>query len=91
MDPRHVFFVARKNNHTRHRVLEEEPLPQHSNILSDQIIEMEVFYSHQKYTGHLKRIEVWDEDNDKVIALLTNHMTFGVTIIAAIYMDRWQI
>jgi hypothetical protein len=34
---------------------------------------------------------VWDEENEKVIVLLTNHMTFGSTTIAAIYKDRWQI
>jgi len=52
---------------------------------------MEGFYSRQKYPGHLRRIEVWDEENEKVILLLTNHMVFGSTTIAAIYKDRWQI
>ena len=53
----------------------------HRNILSDQIIELEGFYSHQKYPGALRRVEVWDEENEKVIVLLTNHMTFGSTTI----------
>jgi hypothetical protein len=48
-------------------------------------------YSHQQYPGQLRRLEVWDEENEKVIVLLTNHMTFGTTTIAAIYKDRWQI
>lgn len=86
-----VFFVTRQKDNARYRVVEERPLPKHRNILSDQVIEMEVFYSHQKYPGSLRRIEVWDEENEKVIVLLTNHMTFGATTIAAIYKDRWQI
>lgn len=71
--------------------MEERNIPKYRNILKDQIIEMEGFYSRQKYPGHLRRIEVWDEENEKVILLLTNHMVFGSTTIAAIYKDRWQI
>lgn len=82
--------LARKDN-ARYRILEDKPIPKHRNILSDQIIEPEGFYSHQKYPGNLRRIEVWDEENEKVIVLLTNHMNFGSTTIAAIYKDRWQI
>jgi len=86
-----VYFVTRQKDNTRYRVLEKRPLPKHRNILSDQIIQMEGFYTHQKYPGTLRRIEVWDEENEKVIELLTNHMTFGSTTISAIYRDRWQI
>jgi len=71
--------------------LEDRPVPRNRNILSDQIIELEGFYSHQKYPGSLRRLEVWDEENEKIIVLLANHMTFGATTIAAIYKDRWQI
>jgi IS4 transposase len=34
---------------------------------------------------------VWDADNEQVIVLLTNHLRFGSSTIAAIYKDRWQI
>ena len=86
-----VFFVTRQQDNARYAVVEERPLPRHRNILSDQIIELEGYYSHRKYPGRLRRVEVWDEENSKVITLLTNHMTFGSTTIAAIYKDRWQI
>jgi hypothetical protein len=86
-----VFFVTRQKDNARYHVLEEKPLPMNRNVLVDQLIELEVFYSHQKYPGPLRRLEIWDEENEKVIVLLTNHMTFGATTIAAIYKDRWQI
>jgi len=86
-----VFFVTRQKDNARYRVLEDRPVPRNRNILSDQIIELEGFYSHQKYPGSLRRLEVWDEENEKIIVLLANHMTFGATTIAAIYKDRWQI
>ena len=34
---------------------------------------------------------VWDDENVREIVLLTNHLDFGATTIAAIYRDRWQI
>lgn len=86
-----VSFVTRQKENARYLILEERAIPKHRNILCDQIIEMEGFYSHQKHPGHLRRVEVWDEENERVIVLLTNHMTFGATTIAAIYKDRWQI
>ncbi len=86
-----VFFVTRQKGNADYRVLEEKHLPRHRNILRDQVIKMAGFYTYKKYPGLLRRIEAWDEENEKVIVLLTNHMTFGSTTIAAIYKDRWQI
>jgi hypothetical protein len=34
---------------------------------------------------------VWDEKKQEEVVLLTNHLQFGATTIAAIYKDRWQI
>jgi len=39
----------------------------------------------------LRRIVVWDPKKEEEIVLLTNHLTFGATTIAAIYKDRWEI
>jgi IS4 transposase len=39
----------------------------------------------------LRRVAVWDSENDRQIVLLTNHLDFGSTTISAIYKDRWQI
>jgi len=36
-------------------------------------------------------VVVWDEENEREIVLLTNHLKFGATTISAIYKDRWQI
>jgi IS4 transposase len=41
--------------------------------------------------GPLRRIVVWDADNEREIVLLTNLLDFGATTIAAIYKERWQI
>ena len=39
----------------------------------------------------LRKIIVWDAEHEREIVLLTNHLDFGATTIAAIYKDRWEI
>ena len=39
----------------------------------------------------MRRLDVWDEENKRIFILLTNHLTFGATTVAATYKDRWQI
>ncbi len=34
---------------------------------------------------------MWDDTNKKTVVFITNHLVFGVTTIALIYRDRWQI
>jgi IS4 transposase len=86
-----VYFVTRLKDNADFMVVEERSVPERRTILRDQIIQLEVFYSRQKYPEVLRRIEVWDEDNSQVVVLLTTHLGFGSTTIASIYKDRWQI
>lgn len=66
-------------------------IPKNSNILKDEIIQFNGTVTSEKCDYDLRRIEVWDEENQQVIVLLTNHLTFGSTTIALIYKERWQI
>ena len=38
-----------------------------------------------------RRVEVWDEEQQRTLVFLTNHLKFGATTIAAIYKDRWKV
>ena len=42
-------------------------------------------YAVDKCDRELRHIEVWDEENQRMIALLTNHLSFDSTTIAALY------
>lgn len=86
-----TFFVTRERGNANFQVVNENPVPQNRNILKDQIIGLGEFYSKRRYPYFLRRIEVWDEKNSRVVVLLTNHFGFGATTISAIYKDRWQI
>jgi len=86
-----VFFVTRLKSNANYEVIKDCPLPQHSNVLTDQLIRFTGYQSRQKFPGLLRRVVVWDEDNQREIELLTNHLRFGATTIGRIYRDRWEI
>jgi len=86
-----VYFVTRQRDNAYFKVVEQRIVPKNRNILRDELISFQKYYSKKLCPNALRRIEVWDEENDKVIVLLTNHLGFGATTIAAIYKDRWQI
>lgn len=86
-----VFFVTRPKGNADYEVVEQRGVPRNRNILKDESISFAGYYAKLKGPAVLRRIEVWDEENKKVMVLLTNHFTFGSTTIASIYKDRWQL
>jgi len=86
-----VYFVTRMKTNAEYEVVEARTVPQHSNILSDEIIRLSGVGAWNKCPHLLRRIVVWDAKNEREIVLLTNHLEFGATTIAAIYKDRWEI
>ena len=86
-----IFFVTRQKSNAAYRVVDENKVPQNRNILKDQIIEFTGYYAKKDCPHLLRRIEVWDQEFNRTLVLLTNHLKFGATTVAAIYKDRWQI
>lgn len=87
---RGVYFVTRLKSNAVYEVVEERRIPQNSNILQDRIIRLSGSAG-EKCRHHLRVVTVWDEEKDRYIDLLTNHLEFGATTISSIYKDRWQI
>ncbi len=86
-----IYFVTRMKSNATYDVVQKNPLPQNSNILKDEIIQFNGPVTSEKCEYDLRRIEVWDEKNQTILVLLTNHLRFGSTTIARIYKERWQI
>ena len=86
-----VWFVTKMKQQLVYQVVaEQEPLAQRK-ILRDQTILLSSAKARRECKQQLRRLEVWDEQKQEVVVLLTNHLKFGATTIAAIYKDRWQI
>jgi hypothetical protein len=86
-----IFFVTRLKENAAYEVLEEFPVPANRGVLADQIIRLTGAPAQSDCPCLLRRVVVWDADNQREIVLLTNLLTFGATTIAAIYKERWQI
>jgi hypothetical protein len=86
-----VFFVTRLKDNAAYEVIQDYSVPMHSNVLQDQDIRFTGFQTSYKYPEQLRRVVVWDQENEKEVELLTNHFDFGATTIGQIYRDRWEI
>jgi hypothetical protein len=86
-----VWFVTRAKDNMKYRVVKNRRLPGRGNVLKDQQIILTGYYSAQKCSRCLRRIVVWDAENERQIVLLTNHMDFAASTISGIYKERWQI
>jgi len=86
-----VYFVTRLKDNAVYEAVGEREVPQNRNILKDEMIELRGPKAIEKCPHPLRRIEVYDPENKKILVFLTNHMTLGATTIAAIYKDRWKI
>ena len=86
-----VYFVTRLKDNAQYEVLEDLPLPQNRPIRADQLIELTGVKAKKKCPFILRRVVVWDEENQREIVLLTNNLELGASTIGDIYKDRWQI
>lgn len=86
-----IFFVTRMKDNAIYEVVEKRDVLQRKNILSDQFIRFTGVGAEKKCPHILRRVVVWDEENQRQIVLLTNHSSFAASTISAIYKDRWEI
>ena len=86
-----VFFVTRMKDNTDYGVVERRAVPERSTIQRDEIIFLYKVARGGVPDLFLRRIEVWDEAQQRTLVFLTNHRRFAASTIAAIYKSRWQI
>jgi hypothetical protein len=92
LDRQGVFFLSRLRNDAKYRVeRQHETPPTHVHILKDEDIVLEGWRQLGKEGLRLRRIEVWLEDKQEILVLVTNHSRLAASTIAAVYRDRWRI
>jgi len=91
-DSNKVFFVIRHKENLKFTVVKENELPdnRHQHILQDEIIEL-TGKTKGKYPKKLRRIALWDDKNQQVIELITNHLKWSCNTIGELYKSRWDI
>jgi hypothetical protein len=85
-----VFFVTRLKDNAAYIVVENRPLPHRKGLLRDQVI---CFYQQARdgQECYFRRIEFYDEEQDRVLVFVTNHLTLAAATVAEVYKQRWQI
>jgi IS4 transposase len=85
-----VYFVTRMKDNADYLVVEDRGLPHRRGLLRDQVI---CFYQQARdgQECYFRRIEFYDEEQDRVLVFVTNHMTLAAATVAEVYKQRWQI
>jgi hypothetical protein len=91
LDAQGVFFVTRLKENADYGVVERRPVPARTAVRRDEIIFLYKAARGGNLDLFLRRIEVWNEEQKRVLVFVTNHRGFAASTIAAIYRQRWQI
>jgi IS4 transposase len=85
-----VYFVTRLKENADYGVVEKREVPQGRGVLRDEVIFLYKL-AQTDQDVYFRRIESYDEERDRVLVFLTNHLELAAATIAAIYKERWQI
>lgn len=86
-----VFFVTRMKDNAVYEAIDKPRESSHPSIRKDEQIVLMGAGAEEKCPHILRRVVVWDEQNQRELVLLTNHLKFAASTIAAVYKEGWQI
>jgi hypothetical protein len=88
-----VYFVIRHKENLQFTTIKENELSddRDQNILKDEVIELKSKVSKGKYPQKLRRVVVWNDENEQTIEIITNQMSWSANTISELYKSRWQI
>jgi len=86
-----VGFVTRLKSNAEWFVRAPLARSETGRIRRDDLIEFEVLTAGRKIFETYRRVEVWVEEKQMTLVLLTNLRHLSAATIAAIYKERWQI
>jgi len=85
-----VYFVTRLKDNADYIVVENRELPRRKGLLRDQVI---CFYQQARdgQECYFRRVEFYDEEQDRVLVFVTNHLKLAAATVAEVYKQRWAI
>ena len=86
-----AFFVVRNKQHVRFRVVTSRPVDKASGLRCDQTIELVTRWSVRAYPQRLRRIRLYDAQNQITLVLLTNQFDLPALTVCELYRKRWQV
>ncbi len=92
-DSKGVNFVIRHKDNLKFDTVQERELLENTaqHILKDEEIVFTNYHSKKKYPKKLRRVAVWDDENEQTIELITNNFKWSAQTIGDLYKSRWEI
>src|SRR5436190_21822707 len=93
LEEREVFWVTRAKENLQLEVVETYPVNKVGKIVCDELVGLKNAGSQKSYPQILRRITAWVEvdGKERLMAFLTNHLTWSPESVAELYRCRWQI
>ena len=90
MGQQHGVFVIRHKKKLKYNTIKELDLPDDrlQHIMKDEIIELANEDSKKKYNDKLRHVIVWNEENQQVIELIINQLSWSPNTISELYKAR---
>ena len=85
------FFVVRNKHHVKFRVALSRPVDKSVGLRCDQTIRLTSSWSARSFPQPLRRIGLYDVQNDLRLVLLTNQFDLPAELIGELYRKRWQV
>lgn len=89
-----TFFVIRGKENLKLTLTEREldgSDPKNKSIQYDWEGHLELPLSKEKYPGKIRMVQVWDEEQQMYLELLTNNFSWTASTISELYKRRWSI
>lgn len=92
LDSSDVIFVTRLKSNADIEIIESFVTnDKHEHILSDQDIKLTGFHTSKKYPKNLRIVKVYDKENDQMLVLLTNNLSWTADTVSQLYKARWDV
>ena len=85
------FFVVRNKCHVRFRVSASRSVDKTTTLQCDQTIRLNGKWSIKFYPQPLRRIRLYDPQQEMRLVLLTNNFDLPAAVIGELYRKRWQV
>jgi hypothetical protein len=87
---RKVHFVTRMKENADYGVVEKRELPNRRGVRRDEVI---FFFklAEQDVECFFRRIEFYDQEQERLLVFLTNNLVWSAATIAELYKQRWQV
>ena len=86
-----AFFVTRAKDNLRFSRQRSFPVDYTTGLRSDQIGNLTLTKAQEAFPSLLRKIRYFDEETDRYLVFLTNHLEIPALTAAKLYRSRWQI